>query len=101
MDTLSLKRLSQALGEWDFAMRASSYGANGSREAIANAIKNLPTPELEIIRPFIAKNIKDAVARTSAVLLDLGVILDEPHPARIRAAIDDPGSFFFHADRVR
>lgn len=98
--TISLKQLSKALGEYDYSMRAASYGAQGNRSVIVNAIMNLPTPELEKLRVAIDAAIKDAVARTQAELTKLGIAFDEPHPLRVKASIDDPGSYFYKADRA-
>ncbi len=98
--TISMKQLSQQLGEYDYAIRAASYGSSGNRSVISHAIANLPTPELDKLRPLIADAIKDAVARTQKALTDSGIVLDEPHPLRVKAAIDDAGSYFYKADRA-
>lgn len=97
--TTSLKKISQAIGEWDYAMRSSSHGAQGNRDVLLHAIRNLPSPELDKLRPLVETVIKEAVARTQTALLELGITLDEPHPLRVKASIDDPGSYFYKADR--
>jgi hypothetical protein len=94
-----MKLLSQQLGEYDYAMRAASYGSSGNRETVAHAIKNLPTPELDKLRPFIAEAIKNSVARTQKSLTDSGIVLDEPHPLKVKASIEDAGSYFYKLDR--
>lgn len=97
--TISLKEFSQAFGEWDYAMRAASYGANGGRDILADAIRNLPTEELEKLRPAIAEAIKNAVKRTQEKVESFGFVFDEPHPTKLRASINDAGSYFYKADR--
>lgn len=98
--TISHKQLSQAIGELDFAMTANSYGASGGREVLANAVRNLPTAELEWLRQHIAEALKAAVSRTQKNMQDMGIVLDEPHPFKARASIQEPGSYFYKKDRI-
>ena len=97
--TISMKKLTTALGERDFAMRASSYGAQGEHSVVARAVENLPPKELDELRPHIAAALKNAVERTTKQLIDLGLVLDDPHPARVRAAHDTAGSQFHRFNR--
>lgn len=96
--TISFKELQQAVGEWDFAMIASSYGHNGTRDILAKAILNLPTEELEKLRPFLGGLIKDAVARTSAKIIEIGIVMDISFPPEIRPSLNVE-SYFYRKDK--
>jgi hypothetical protein len=87
---ISMKALAGAIAEHDFAVRAASYGANGSRSVLINAIANLPKPEFETLRGPLGVAIEAAERRTTARLKALGVDIDCPFPFPARSATDSP-----------
>lgn len=87
---ISLEQLSLALEEYDFAKRAATYGAVGNRNVLADAIKNLPTQELNELRPHLKSLIEAAVARTEQRIVEMGVEIDMDFPPYVRSLRSEP-----------
>lgn len=83
---LSIEKLTIAIAEHDFAMRAASHGARGSRAVLLDAIRNMPERCLASVRVAVEEAISTEVARTEAALAALGVQIDMRFPFHARAS---------------
>lgn len=86
----SLRDLTFALHEYDFAQRAQSHGARSSIEVLLHAIRNLPAAEMEELRGNVERLIEKSVTRTEVALQNLGIDLDMKFPPNARSAYQTP-----------